>query len=81
MICCNTIIYVLLLFVNIVTAIYIGKITWESRKTNDYQTKMMSIMFLSLSVLGITQFFHLIESEKIWFTFTTFRDIVLLLCK
>jgi hypothetical protein len=77
---CSHIIYVLLLLVNMITAIYIGKITWLQRKS-DTETRLMGLMFLALSVLGITQIFHLMESEKIWFTFTLFRDIVHLLCK
>lgn len=77
---CSHIIYVLLLLVNVITAIYIGKIAWNERKSNS-ETRLMAVMFLALSVLGITQLFHLMESEIIWFTFTAIHDIVHLLCK
>jgi hypothetical protein len=72
------IIYLFLLVVNVVMAIYMGFLAWRQRKS-DKHIKLAIPVFIALSVLGMTQILHLLISENIWFTIKNFCDIIQLI--
>jgi hypothetical protein len=74
------IIYLLLLIVNVFFAFYMGILAWKEGK-NDNHIKLAVPVFLGLSVLGITQIYHLIINEDFRFTIKYLCDIVQLLSK
>lgn len=74
------IIYLLLMIVNVFCAIYMGILAWRQRKT-DKHIKMAIPIFIALSVLGMTQIYHLIVSEDFMFTIKKLCDIVQLSIK
>ena len=69
------IIYLSLLVVNVICAIYMGILAWKEGK-NDKHIKLAVPVFIALSILGLTQILHLIITENLWFTITHICDIV-----